>query len=145
MSGGKGIDIITPNSDGKIIRVASLQDADGVIVTTGTTNYYLYRLTSSGNFEVLNANDGSWVASGGSPPVFGAMNAAHKTGYQNGDATADLGLWIAVLTTTMVAGLDAGRVYFELFINSNATPVQQVRMWQFRNYQGDLPGRSKVG
>lgn len=108
---------------------ALLQDNLGAIVTSGTTNLRLYELQSDGTVLSYDWNDNTFK-SGALTTQNQAMT--HRSG---NNSTVSLGIWTVALST--LTGFTVGGVYFAVIINSGATPVQQVREFQYGDVEGD--------
>lgn len=124
----QGIDV-RQTANRLVFRVL-LVDSDGAIVTTGTTNLKLYELQDDGTLHSYDWDDDTFKAT--------ALTTEDQamTHRQGDNSTTDTGIWTYALTT--VSGFTAGNVYIAYASNSNATPAQQGREFQFGNAQGDL-------
>ena len=124
----QGIDV--RQTSGQIVFRVLLVDNAGAIVTTGTTNLKLYKLQDDGTLHSYDWDDNTFKAT--------ALTTENQTmtHRQGNNSTTDTGLWTYALTT--VSGFTVGNVYIAYASNSNATPAQQAREFQFGNAQGDL-------
>lgn len=124
----QGIDVRA--TSGRLQFRALLQDSAGAIVTSGTTNLRLYELQDGGTLESYDFNDNTFKTT-----ALTTENLAmtHRTGNNGGTNT---GIWTVDLTT--LTGFVAGNIYFAWVTNAGASPVAQVREFQFGSAQGDL-------
>lgn len=123
-----GIDV-RRTSGGKLVLRAALKDAYGSLVTSGTTNVYLYELQDDGTLKSFDWNDNTFKTTALTTEV---ATATHRQG--NNSAT-NTGVWTKALTT--VTGFTVGGVYMVVFSNTQASPPRQEREFQFGGTQGD--------
>jgi hypothetical protein len=124
----KGIDI-RATADRLILR-ASLKDADGAKVTSGTTSLYLYELQDDGTLKSYDFSDDTFKSTALTTET-AAMT--HRTGNNGGTNT---GIWTYAVTT--LDGFTNGSIYIAVVSNSSASPPQQEREFQFGSAEGDL-------
>jgi hypothetical protein len=125
----KGIDVRATVSE-LLFRVL-LQDAAGAIVTSGTTSLRLYELQmSDGSLKSYDFNDNTFKATTCTTET---ASMTHRAGNNGGTNT---GVWSYRLAT--LTGFTVGNIYFSHITNTGATPVVQVREWQFGSEQGDV-------
>ena len=127
-TGHKGIDI--RQTANRLVFRALVQDSTGAIITSGTTTLMLCELQSDGTVKTYDFNDNTFKATACTTPT---VNMTHQTANNAGTNT---GVWTYALTT--LTGFTAGAIYFSVISNSTATPVEQVREWQFGSDQGDI-------
>ena len=126
-TGHKGIDV-RQTANRLIFRVLE-QDSSGVIIATGTVTLMLLESQSDGTYKTYDFNDNTFKATSCTTPT---VNMNHQTA--NAGAV-NTGLWTYVLTT--LTGFTAAAIYKSVINLSTASPVQQVREWQFGAEQGD--------
>lgn len=125
----KGIDVRAALG-GRIVFRASLKDAAGAKLITGTTNLSLYELQDDGTLKTYDFADNTFKAT--------AITTEQQamTVRKGNNNTTDLGLWSFALTT--VTGFTTGAVCFAVVSNTGASPVAQEREFQFGGAEGDL-------
>lgn len=124
---GKGIDIRL-DADELLFR-AFLQDASGVIVTTGATTLKLYEPNfADGSLKSYDFNDNTFKTGALTTET---LALTHRTG-NNG--TTNTGLWTARLAT--LTGFTKGGIYFAQVANAAAMPLLQTREFQYGGAQG---------
>ncbi len=121
----RGIDI--RQTGDRLLFRAFLIDVDGALVTTGTSNLYLYHLQNDGTLESYDFT-GNTFKTGALTSETQALT--HRTG-NNGNT--DTGIWTFALTT--LTGFAAGDIIFQKIHNALATPANQVREFQFGGVQ----------
>lgn len=125
----KGIDVRATTSE--LLSRVMLQDSAGAIVTTGTTSLYLYELQmSDGTLKSYDFNDNTFKTTALTTET---ASMTHRTGNNAGTNT---GIWTHRLAT--LTGFTAGNIYLARVKNTNASPTDQVREFQFGSAQGDL-------
>jgi hypothetical protein len=125
----RGIDVRQTAS--RVIFRASLKDASGAKVTSGTTELRLYRLEDDGTLDVLDWVAKDFVSSG-------ATDDETTMTHQLSNGADNTGLWTYVLSDAeILANMDEGQVYIVQVTNSGATPESQEREFQFGGVEGD--------
>lgn len=124
----KGIDVRATGA--RLVFRASLKDATGAKLTSGTTTYRLYELQDDGNLLSYDFNDNTFKATALTTA------SASMTHQQGNNDTHDTGIWTAALAT--LSGFTAGAIYLVQVNNSSAAPTDQEREFQFGSAQGDL-------
>jgi hypothetical protein len=125
----RGIDVRQTAS--RVIFRASLKDASGAKVTSGTTELRLYRLEDDGTLDVLDWVAKDFVSSG-------ASDDETTMTHQLSNGADNTGLWTYVLSDAeILANMDEGQVYIVQVTNSGATPESQEREFQFGGVEGD--------
>lgn len=124
----KGIDI--RRTGGTLVFRALLQDSNGAILATGTTTFRLYELQSDGTLKSYDFNDNTFKTTA---LTTATLAATHRTG---NNSTVNTGLWTATLGT--LTGFTIGGIYFITCNNTGASPVDQVREFQYGSAEGDL-------
>jgi hypothetical protein len=119
--GFQGIDV--RQTGDRLIFRSLLQDSTGAILSTGTANLKLYELQSDGTLKSYDWNDNTFKTT-----ALTTENQAltHRTGNNAGTST---GIWTYALTT--LSGFTAGNLYFAHVSHTSASPVVQVREFQF--------------
>ena len=128
--GPQGIDV--RKSSGQLVFRVLLQTTGGALVTSGTTTLKLYELQDDGDLLSYDFDDDTFK-SGALTTEDAPGNMVHQQGNNN---STDTGIWTYDLAT--LTGFTEGGVYYALANNSNATPTDQVREFQFGGAQGDL-------
>lgn len=125
----KGIDIRATTSE--LLFRTFLQDNTGAKIVSGTTSLSLYELQmSDGTLKSYDFNDNTFKATALTTET---ASMTHRTGNNGGTNT---GLWTYRLAT--LTGFTAGNVYFASVNNTGASPIDQVREFQFGSDEGDL-------
>jgi hypothetical protein len=107
-----------------------LLDSAGIVVTAGPTVLRLYEVQSDGTLKSFDFNDFTFKATALTTPT---LAMAHCTG----DAgTHNTGVWTVAVTT--LTGFTVGGIYLGEVYNATASPITQVREFQFGNAEGDL-------
>lgn len=128
----RGVDI--RQSSDRVLFRASLKDADGEKIVSGTAELRLYRLNDDGTLDVLDWTTFAFVAPGaGSPDDETTMT--HRLRRDSSGADVSTGIWTAVLAT--LTALTAGGIYIAQVTHSDAFPESQEREFQFGGVEGD--------
>lgn len=127
-TGFKGIDVRQTGTE--ILFRASLKDATGAKVTSGTTTLMLYEYQSDGTINSYDFNDNTFKSTA---LTTATLALTHRKG-NNG--TQDTGVWTATLAT--LTGFTVGALYLVQINNTGASPTDQEREFQFGSAQGDL-------
>jgi hypothetical protein len=109
---------------------ALLQDSTGALVTSGTTNLYLYEIQSDGTLKSYDWSDNTFKTTALTTET---QALTHRTGNNAGTNT---GIWTYALTT--LTGFTVGGIYLARAKNTSASPTDQVREFQFGSAEGDL-------
>lgn len=114
----------------RILYRALLQDSAGALVTSGTTTLKLYELQNDGTLNSYDFNDNTFKA--------GALTTETQamTHRQGNNGTTNTGIWTWAQTT--LTGFVPGAICFALVNNTNASPVDQVREFQFGGGGDDM-------
>lgn len=132
----KGVDVRATTSE--LLLRALLQTSSGSLVTSGTTNLYLYELQmADGTLKSYDFNDNTFKSTALTTET---LAMTHRLG-NNG--TTSTGIWTARLAT--LTGFTKGNIYFARASNSLATPVDQVREFQFGSIEGDFAAQAGDG
>lgn len=126
-TGQKGIDV-RQTANRLMFRIL-VQDAGGIIVTTGTVSLRILEVQSDGSYKTYDFADNTFKAT-----TVGTETATMVHQTCNNGAT-DTGLWTYVLTT--LTGFTVGAIYKSHITSSLGSPAVQVREWQFGGEQGD--------
>lgn len=126
-TGFKGI--FVRQTGNQIVFRELLLDATGALVTTGTTNLYLYEWQSTGTLSSYDFNDNTFKT-GALTTETQAMT--HRQGNNN---TTNTGLWSFALST--LTGFTFGAVYLARVNNTNAYPNDTYREFQYGSLEGD--------
>jgi hypothetical protein len=127
-TGFKGLDV--RQTGNQLVFRTFLQDGSGAIVTSGTTNLYIYELQSDGTLKSYDFNDNTFKTTALTTEV---QAMTHRTGNNAGTNT---GIWTYALST--LTGFTNGGMYFARVKNTGASPTDQVREFQYGSYQGDV-------
>ncbi len=127
-TGFKGIDV--RQTGNQLVFRAFLQDSLGAIVTSGTTTLYLYELQSDGTLKSYDFNDNTFKT--------GALTTETQTAThrQGNNSTTNTGVWTYALST--LTGFTVGGIYIARIKNTNASPTDHTREFQYGSAQGDL-------
>jgi hypothetical protein len=132
-TGFKGIDCRQTGNE--LVFEALLQSSAGALVTTGTTNLYLWELQSDGTIKTYD-----FASTGSTPNQFTTATVTTEnlgmTYRKSNNGATDTGFWTAVLST--LTGFTIGARYFFRVNNSGASPTDQVREFQYGGAEGDL-------
>ena len=127
-TGFKGVDV--RQTGNQLVFRAFLQNSSGSLVTTGTTNLFLMELQSDGTVRTYDFNNNTFSA--------GAVTteAQAMTYRKSNNGATDTGLWTVSLS--VLTGFTAGAVYLARINNSAASPVDQMREFQYGSAESDL-------
>lgn len=123
----QGIDV-RATSDRLIFRC--LLQSGGALVTTGTTNLYLYELQDDGTLFSYDFDDNTFKSTALTTEV---QAMTHR---QGNNGSTNTGLWTYALTT--VSDFNTGGIYIARVHNTNADPDDQCREFQFGSAEGDM-------
>jgi hypothetical protein len=107
-----------------------LQNAAGALVTSGTTNLYLYEVQSDGTLKSYDWNDNTFKTTSLTTET---QALTHRTG---NNSTTNTGIWTYALST--LTGFTVGAVYLARVNNTSASPTDQYREFQYGSAEGDL-------
>lgn len=127
-TGFKGIDV--KQTGNQLIFDAFLQSSAGALVVTGATTVKLYEVQSDGTLRSYDFNDNTFKTT---TLTTETLALTVRTGNNSGTNT---GYWSATLST--LTGFTVGAIYLALVNNTNASPTDQMRKFQYGSYQGDL-------
>src|ERR1043166_5292372 len=140
MANAKGIDVIQTGV--AAVREFSLKDSSGAKVTTGTATYRVFEVQDDGTLKSFDFNDHTFKTTA---LTTATKAVTHRTG-DNG--TYNTGVWSVVLSTTDLAGFNAGRFYVEQCSNTGASPPDQERRFHYGSADVDVfgtAGLARVG
>jgi hypothetical protein len=124
----KGIDVRATGA--RLVFRASLKDATGAKLTSGTTTLRLYELQDDGTLKSYDFNDNTFKTTA---LTTATLSMTHR---QGNNSTHDTGFWTATLAT--LTGFTKDAIYLIQVNNSTAAPTDQEREFQFGGAQGDV-------
>jgi hypothetical protein len=125
--GWQGVDIRQTGE--RLMFRCLLQDSSNAIVISGTTSLRLYEIQSDGTLKSYDFADDTFKTTALT------TNTLAMTHRQGNNATYNTGIWTVGLAT--LTGFTAGGIYLAHVSNSGASPVVQVREFQFGGGQED--------
>ncbi len=136
--GFKGIDIRQTSIAGTALVIrASLKNASGTPVTSGTIRLRIFQTMSDGTIQQLDFGGTPAFKSSSFTTAYVAMNYIAAP-----DGSALLGLWTYALSVGAIAALTPGGIYIQQISDESATPTavpaQQEREFQYGSEQGDV-------
>lgn len=127
----RGVDI--RQASDRILFRASLKDADGLKVVTGTAELRLYRLNDDGTLAVLDWTTYEFVATGTGTPD-DETTLTHQLRRDSSGSDVATGIWTAVLDT--LTALTTEGIYIAQVTHPGAFPESQEREFQFGGVEG---------
>jgi len=132
-TGFKGVDV--RQSGNQLVCRAFQLDAAGAVVTSGTTSLSYLELQSDGTVKTYDFTSNTFKTSGMTSSA-SVASMTHRTRLTDADAAVNLGIWTHALST--LSGFTTGGIYFAVVVNSSASPIQQVREFQYGSAEGNL-------
>lgn len=126
-TGFKGIGVRQTGNE--LIFRELLLDATGALVTTGTTNLYLYEYQSDGTLKSYDWSSNTFKTTALTTEV---QAMTHRQGNNN---TTNTGIWTFSLGT--LTGFTVGAVYLMRVNNTTAYPNDLYREFQYGSLEGD--------
>lgn len=126
--GFRGVDI--RETGDRIVFRASLKDAAGNKLTSGTVELRIFELQSDGTLKSYDFNDNTFKTTALTTAV---ANMTHR---QGNNSTYNTGFWTYALTT--VTGFVPGNIYFAQVYHASASPPEQEREFQYGGTQDDF-------
>lgn len=136
--GFKGIDIRQTSIAGTALVIrASLKNASGTPVTSGTIRLRIFQTMSDGTIQQLDFGGTPAFKSSSFTTAYVAMNYIAAP-----DGSTLLGLWTYALSVGAIAALTPGGIYIQQISDESGTPTavpaQQEREFQYGSEQGDV-------